>query len=41
MLASGNHVSHSSGECHTDDFNWPSQTVNRQRNAEMNREAAR
>ena len=40
-LTFGTHVQHSTGECHTDDMHWPSQTRNRNRNSEMNQLAAR
>ena len=40
-LPSANHVSDSHEECHTRSFNWPSQTINKQRNEEMDRLAAR
>ena len=45
-LPFGNHVSDTPGECHFDlsflPFCWcPSQTANKQRNQEMDREAAR
>ena len=41
MLPFGNHVSDSREECHTNGFSWPSQTINKQRNEEMDRLAAR
>ena len=41
MLPFGNHVSNTRGECHVRIFFCPSQTRNRQRNAEMDNAAAR